>query len=489
MKRSFITILCLVIALVTLLTACGGGGKKPQETNPPTTNPTGTPSNPDDVILQELVPAKNIDRDIKILSDYPPGDDIHEENGDPMWDVEVKMYLYIEEKFNVTLEYQGPSSGLAWSTLDMLKGSDLNEFDLLYSPQPTSGMHNLLTGGYLANLHEVNSVNLQGDWFNQSQASNHTANGKLFLAVPDFTIGGQGLPSIIYNVERYAALGFTEDLYATVKAGGWTIDKLISMVKEASSSNIGGDPNTATYSMGYWKNITYCQMYAMGENILVKNTDGEFERGLNVERLTTIAEKLNSLINDVPGAVVVSATANAGFADSEMWKAFSSNRALFFTMDIGSINFHLRTLDFNVKYLPLPKLYEADDHRSICASGFCGIPNIAYDKEDSGMIFTSMAIYGYEHVKPALFENILFGRLSKEPADYEMLNYLHATKFYEFGYTFDESSKLRDLMTNIVFNPAGIGGSKAVSAALRANNVTIAEIIEKANSLGEDIEE
>ena len=132
MKRSFITILCLLIALVTLLTACGGGGKTPQATNPPATNnPAGGNTNPEDVILQDLVPAKNIDRDIKILSDYPPGDDIHEENGDPMWDVEVKMYLYTEEKFNVTLEYQGPSSGRAWSTLDMLKGSDMNEFDLL----------------------------------------------------------------------------------------------------------------------------------------------------------------------------------------------------------------------------------------------------------------------------------------------------------------------------------------------------------------------
>jgi hypothetical protein len=276
-------------------------------------------------------------------------------------------------------------------------------------------------------------------------------------------------------------------MYGLVAEGGWTIDKLISLVKEASSSNIGGDPNTATYSMGYWQNVTYCMMYAMGENILVKNTDGEFERGLNVDRLTTIAEKLNELVFGEPNAVVVSSTGNAGFADSEMWKAFSSGRALFFTMDIGSINFHLRNLEFDVKYLPLPKLYATDDHRSICASGFCGIPNIAYDAEESGMIFTSMAIYGHEHVKPALFENILFGRLSKDPADYEMLNYLHSTKFYEFGYTFDETNACRNLMLDIVFNPTGMVGSKAVSAYLRGHNAAILDIVEKANSLGEDV--
>jgi hypothetical protein len=69
-----------------------------------------------------------------------------------------------------------------------------------------------------------------------------------------------------------------------------------------------------------------------------------------------------------------------------------------------------------------------------------------------------------------------------------MLNYLHASKFYEFGFTFDETGACRDLMTNIVFNPTGIIGSKAVSAYLRGHNAAILDIVAKVNSLGDDIE-
>ncbi len=493
MKRSFITIMCLLIALVTLLTACGGNGGNnvPTGSTPADGNNPGDPSggntggNTPQISLQESVPAKNIDRDIRILTDYVPDDDIHEPNGDPMWDVQVDMYLYAEEKFNVTLEFKAPSTGWVYSTMEQLQGSDQNEFDLIYSPHPTVGMYNLLTSGTLANLQTVDTVNLQKECYNQSQVQNHTANGRLYMAVPDFTIIGQALPSIIYNVESYARYGFTEDLYETVKSGKWTMDKLLEMVTTASSTNLGGSEGTKTYGMAYWHGMTYTMMYAMGENILVKNVDGKFERGLNAERLDTIAQKLAALVND-SDMTVISITNNAAFGESDMWKAFSSGRALFFTMDVGSMSHWLRDLEFDVHYLPVPKLYENDDYRAVCASGFCGIPNIAYSVSDSGLIFESMAAYGNEHVKPALFENVLLGRLSKEQADYEALNYLHSIKFFEFGYTFDETNAGRNIMATIVFDGGGLGGSKAVTAYIRAHGKDLQKIVDQANALGDD---
>ena len=104
---SWVSILCLLIALVSVLTACNGnkGGTTP--TTPSVTNPDGQPAE----ILQDLHEKKDISRDMKILSDYVPGDDIHEMNGDPVWDAEVGNYLFAEEKFDVTLSYVAPAAG------------------------------------------------------------------------------------------------------------------------------------------------------------------------------------------------------------------------------------------------------------------------------------------------------------------------------------------------------------------------------------------
>ncbi len=464
--------------MVSVLSACKGGTTP---TTPSVTNPDGQPAE----ILQDLHPKKEIGRDMKILSDYAPIEDIHETNGDPVWDTEVANYLYAEEKFGVSLSYVTPAAGQVYSTLRMYLGSDGNEFDLVYSPHPNLGTYALLSEGGLTDLHNIQSMNLDRPWYNQSQVTNHTANGKLYLCVPDFTIAGQGLPAIIYNVERYKAMGFEEDLYELTKSGGWTIDKMISMVKAAETTS-SGEGAVDTYALSYWKQLSYCMMYALGENILVKNTDGKFELGLDTNNLTTISEKLIELTSQ---DVVADSTNNNGFPDTTMWKAFESGNSLFMTMDIGSMNHWLRELEFDIHYLPLPKMTASADYRSVCASGFCGIPTIAKNYEESGTILDTMAIYGYERVKPAVFENILFGRLSKEPADYEMLNYIHSTKFYDLGFTIDEKAAARDLMMSVVFNATGATGKKAISTYLRANATKLTDIVDKANTLGVEVEE
>ncbi len=493
MKKSFVAILCLFIAIVTLLSACGGNTNTPQATTEApagennNNNNNNTPVTPQGT-AQDTVPQKDINRDFVILNDFAVEGDIHKETGDAVWDSKVSMYLFAEEKYNITISFKKPSSGYAWETLQMLSGSDQNEYDLLSSPHPNTGIYNLLTSGNVVDINTVNTVNLNGQWYNQSQVQNHTTKGKLFLVVPDYGVDGQALVSVIYNEDRYTSLGFTEDLYATVKAGDWTIDKMISMVKEASPTNIDANTSTATYGLGYWKSLTYTVMYAMGENILVKNANGEFQRGLNVERLELICDKLEELVLGSECATIMNDTNNAGLPDTDMWKAFASGRTLFFTMDVGGCFNNLRDLEFDLNYLPLPKLYKTEDYRSVCASGFACIPSIAYNAEESGLILETMAIYGNEHVKPTVFETILLGRLSQDTADYEMLNYLHSTKFYEFGWTFDETGVGRNLVTSIVFGTAGNGGSKAITAYIRGHAKDFERIVSEANALGQPLE-
>ncbi|MBR7098681.1 MAG: hypothetical protein IKC59_04630 [Clostridia bacterium] len=471
MKQRLITILCLLLVASAFLTACNKkeGGEQNADT---TTQAQGT--------YQDLVPAKDIDRDITILTDFAPSMDIHEPSGDPMWDTEVNMYLLAEQKYNVSIQCKAPTNGRAFATLEMLRESDAHEFDLLYSPHPTYGIYSLITNGTMVDLHGVESLDLDGDWYSTSQVENHTANGKLFLCVPDFTIEGQGLGSYVYNTSYYAALGFEEDLYQVAKDGNWTIEKLLSIVQEAATGSEGTDQS---YALCFWKN----QIGGLNPlNILVKNEDDRYELGLNANKLSTVIDQTMVLLNEE--SVLISESYNAGFADTDIWKAFSAGRGLFLTAEIGQsdVSQHLRTLDFDINYLPAPKASANDDYHASTASGFCGIPTIAYDKEESGLLMECMAVYGYEKLKPTFFDKILEGRLAKEAEDFEMLDFLHSIKTFDFGFTFDDDNKLRTMMHNIIFSETGLGGKQAISAYLKANETYIQNLVDKANAIGKD---
>lgn len=471
MKQRLITLLCLVLVASAFLTACNKteGGEQTANT---TAQAQGT--------YQDQVPAKDIDRDITILTDFAPSMDIHEPSGDPMWDTEVDMYLLAEQKYNVSIRYQAPASGRAFATLEMLRNSDAHEFDLLYSPHPTYGIYSLITNGTMVDLQTVESMNLDGEWYNQSQVENHTSNGKLFLCVPDFTIEGQGLGSFVYNTAYYSALGFQEDLYQVAKDGNWTIEKLLTIVQQASS---GSDGANQTYALCFWK--SFVEGFR-SNNILVKNQDDQYELGLNANDLSSAIDQVMVLLSE--DGVLINESYNAGFKDTEIWKVFSAGRGLFLTAEVGQtdVSQYLRTLDFDINYLPVPKADANDDYHAGTASGFCGIPTIAYDKEESGLLLECMAVYGYEKLKPTFFNKILEGRLSKQAEDFEMLDFLHSIKTFDFGFTFDDGDKLRTMMNKIIFSEAGLGGKQAISAYLKANETYIQTLVDKANRIGQD---
>jgi hypothetical protein len=153
--------------------------------------------------------------------------------------------------------------------------------------------------------------------------------------------------------------------------------------------------------------------------------------------------------------------------------------------DIGSMSHLLRELSFEIKYLPLPKLYEADEYRVTSASGFMAIPTIARDYEESGIIMESMAIYSHEYLRPAMYEKIMLGRLSKDPEDYQMLTTLFDSKFYEFGTTFDSKGVAKDIIVNVVFGEGStISGSNAIASYVKGHKNAFNEIVNTVNALG-----
>lgn len=442
-KKWLLAFVCFLLAATMLLPSCGGGGKKGANTTPET-QPQAAAGDP----LKEMLPDKQYDSDFHIWNYF--GEEAfcaREEDGDPIRTVEVQRTLYIEERFGVTLSSNKSGS------YEQLKASQMSgggEFDLIY-PHPTSGIVDLMTSGSCANLLDLEYLHFSESWWNQSQVENYTANGKLYLCVNDMSIAGQSLLGLVYNRDRYKNYEFEDDLHDVAMAKNFTLEYLGNLLKACQSSIEGGDASTAEYGLLFQTDSSRRWMWALGERILTKNNDGEFVVALTAAPLTNMCKKLYTLLYETGDVLVEKTGGNAVFPTSNLWTTFSSGRALMTTFNIGSLHHMLRDLDFDYGFLPLPKLDDLQpDYLVVEASSLVAVPARPKNLEMSGVILETFAIYSYQKLRPAFFDVILMGRLSENPDDYEMLEFLHTSKFYDFGFTLDTNEDALGIINAVV---------------------------------------
>ena len=473
-KKLLVGLLCCLLVLSTMLSACRNDKVDPSQTDggEQETHGAGDP-------LVELLPAnvKMDGRSITMATEYVDqhGFNLTDYTGDPIEDTLYERNMYIEERFDVILEYI-EAEGAA--TVRNAHLSQTAVCDLVY-PNP-SHLGSLMTEGMLTDMLSLQYLNLEQDWWNQSQVTGWTCNDHLYVAAGDSTIMGQAFVGMIYNVAEYENFSFEEDLYETVYNKQWTMEKLQAMVKQGSV-NADGNAEGNFYGLCYWENISHALMYGMGQNILSKKEDGTFELAYKSEKLQTIADTLAGLLYDANSMVVRSNAINAGLPDSAIYTTFSSGKGLFMTWDIGSQWGMLRQLSFDIGYLPLPLLDENQkDYYSICGAGCIGIPYYVKDADQASIILEAITIHSYQRLKPEFFENILMGRLSENQEDYDMLNYMHSTKFYDVGFALDLDNTAKNLLYNVVIS---IGSTDAVTVYMKGNNKVFKEIVNVANSI------
>ena len=370
------------------------------------------------------------------------------ETGVILNDIAFRRTQYVNDVYNCDLIYWEGNPDLLIN--ECLNGGT-HDFDMVY-PHPTSSIVKMMVSGYFTNLLTCNSLNLNAAWWNQSQVNNYSVNNKLYLAVSDYSITGQGFAAIIFNKDIYKSMGFETDLYEAVKQGTWTMEMLYTLVSAYGGNTSGDGIITADDSFGLLFQSGYAGrfMWAMDQYIFDHSEDS-ITLALNQEKVNGIAQKLYTLLWESDQRVFIEACTNAGWPDSDLWKIFSSNRALFMTYDIGGMFSLLSSLSFRPGYLPLPKYdSEQSDYQVICASGFFAIPTCAENFENSAMLLDTLSYISYVDMKPAFFENILGGKMSEHPDDYEMLDFLHSKKVFDLGFTMDDGGYARDLLQKLV---------------------------------------
>ena len=470
-----IVFLCLLSMLVTLM-SCTPKKETPNQTG---TDPVerNTDSSFDAV---RDIPGKILDRDFTVLSSFELGWLEAESTGDKVETVIYRRTQQVEEKYGIDL-YIANAAGSVYPSLQAAYMSNDKSFDLVF-PHPTDSMVTIMTSGYYANLTGLDSMDLSKPWYNSSQVQNYTTpNDKLYIVTPDISITSQGFFCLVYNRELYGKFNFTEDITEIVNNGEWTAEKFNEFLTVTDFS-LDGEP-LGNENYGFLCNAapSHRWTYAFGESTLVKKNDGTFEVGLSTRNMTNIATVYEQLLFSHGDSTRVESYYNAGIATSKNVALFKTGHGLFINWDIGSCYSELRGLDFKMGYAPLPKLNESQsDYRVICASGFYAIPYMTTNVEDSALVLEFLSGYSYQYLRQAFFEVVIQARMSESREDYDMLEFLHTRKFFDFGYTLDQDETFVNMLSKAVVenrNPS------SVAVILKGNSNAFNRILEYANNM------
>lgn len=473
-KRTFLVLLCFVLMLTTLLSACNNDKYDKQEQTTATVEETDAPTD----LLEKALP-NNIDfggREFVALTESDGGLQFNTEefDGDPVNEAMVTRNLYISERFDcvlTTVEGKGDKLEVAHLT----QGSD---FDLVW-PNPLF-VGSFMIKGMVTDLKTLDSIDLTGEWWNQTHVETWTCNNHLYALASDATILGQAFGAIVYNVDAYKDRFSTDDLYDVVYAGDWTVEKMEILAKQASAK-VEGDETGNFYGLGFWENLAYGMMYGMDVRLLNPTSDGKFELGYTNTRLTAIAEGIASLIYNPEINILSKYGGSADATASNFFNAFCGGNCLFMTWDVGSMYQHLRDLDFEIGYLPNPKLNEEQNgYRVMCSSGQMLIPYYVKDAEQAGTIFNALGVCSYLEIRPTYINKVLLGRLSKQAEHFEMLQFMHNSKFWDIGLSFDTTNEARDIIYNTVIKS---GTPSAVIVYMKGHASAFETIVEYANKI------
>ncbi len=464
MKKA-IKLLCLLLALVTCLgavVACANEQTNPDDPKQPS-NTDKTPSDPsseadeDDYLLdlprynfndEEFVILCRIDKEYEM-------DAKEASTGDLINDAVFARNARIEELYNVQIA-SNPIEG-TWQ--------QRSTFTNILSTAVQSGSQDYhLVAGYMAyiaemapsgnfhNLYNVDTLDLENDWWSQSFNENITVYDKLYFADGDLSLTmWESLYGIFFNKQIAADHGL-DNLYEIVTNGDWTLEELYTQTENLYVDN-GNDTMDMDDQYGMVINchsvralVTTC-----GIPVTARNEDGGFDLVFYTEETADFFLQVYDFIHNNDAVYMMNLTNDSDYTD--ILRMFTNNQTLFIsgTLDQSA---PLRGMDTPFGILPFPK-YDSfqEDYLAHSYDGhsiFC-IPASLVDTNMSGAIMDAMGAESKQHVVPQYYEVVLKSRTSRDEESAAMLDIIRENLYFDFGFVFNNKlnktwSQIGDMM-------------------------------------------
>jgi len=372
---------------------------------------------------------------------------VEEQTGDELNDATYMRNMYTEDYLGVdlifeasTLPTDGQSQQQEASKIRTLIQSGDDTYHAIVNVQHT-GMPALIQEGYFFDWNEMPYVNLDNDWWNGNVIRDICFGNKIYCMTGDYNLASfSNTECLIFNKDLCDELEL-EYPYQMVKDGTWTHDAFVQYIKAATYDLNGDgkmDRDHDQYGFGGWKYEQLPALYAAyGGQTLVKDENNLPVLNVYNERTYTVIDKMLEVF-----------ACEGAFFEGSMWgvddRMFNEGRLLFNDSFISSVPGSRSIEDFEVGFIPYPKLNEEQPEyysRTANISCLTYIPVTNAYLAKTGAVLETLAYFGNKYVLPTYFDVILTIKSTRDFESEEMIPIIrNSARFMDCVIGFDGSA-------------------------------------------------
>lgn len=314
-------------------------------------------------------------------------------------------------------------------------GSD--EYDLSYN-HDCNTVNNAIAGYHL-DIRSSDVFNFDGPWWTET-AERFTVDGRMYFASNYVSYSPLYLGMVLcYNKDLAENYGI-EIPYEDIFAGNWYMEDMISMVQNTNVDlNGDGTMTLGEDQFGFVINDLGMVNFqvSLGGSVLGKDENGFLQLSLNEERLYTMVETFEKLMEFGIDTTDDGARTEYGL------RYFSEGQALFDYVQIVRIPLQLHDTDVRYGTIPVPKLDETqENYISGAYDVYWAIPKTAFNQRDTvAVILEAMGHHCYYEVLPVVYETVLQVRFSDSPLDAKTYEIIRDSMVVDAGYAYNEQNK------------------------------------------------
>lgn len=337
---------------------------------------------------------------------------------------------------------------------------------------------------YVYNLMKVNTLDISAPWWDENIYKNYCYKGQVMFAITGdyFIFDDFAVPTIFYNkkvVEDYNLEAPNE----LVRSGDWTLDKMMEQA-ETFAHDLDGD--------GVMKPEYDCFGY-MDNTDLMKHLPcgcGMGNTYLDEEGIPQIACLTEIYVNSVQKVYNLVAKSFATYLGSNSLcdTMIIENRGLYYYNLLATV-FSFREMEADFSILPNPK-YDAsqDGYYALNNPIWCSTFNIPVTNSDidrTGIVMDTMCGFSTDTVNRALYEVTLGAKLMRDEESIVMLDYVLASKFYDWGEGSDWFGSLSSSLTGLN-NAADFNFVSKMEKGMKACQKGMDKLLEKYEAMLEN---
>jgi len=377
--------------------------------------------------------------------------------GETINDAVYKQMTGTEERYNTDIEVIVVNSGLVKHSISA--GDDAYQI-------VTGGTSGFASGYVLTsmvqNLYKFDQIDLSKPWWNQNSVRELTLNGKLYMAFGDFACerGITYTHSFYFNKalgeefnlnENIENLYGEKNMYELVRSGKWTIDALESLIAGVYV-DVDGDVKKDfddLYGLGQSIPVSGVYRTAFDCLIMARDEEGWPVLDINTDKFNAIVPRIYALCFENP-SVLEGEHAEEGI----LGDTFVAGRLMIYSGFLCDVA-KLREMKDEFGVLPFPKYDEQQTDYFTTVRGdnyFLGIPVTVSeaDRDFVGLVTETIACYGYTDVRPAVYDDTLKGKMTRDEDSVQMLDILVDGIVVEFAFAHANDSSFSYVLWNVL---------------------------------------